>query len=103
MNNYKKDWDIYRKKNRIVTILLVFGLPSIVVFCIFIRWQFDFEINILFPILAVCWALFWGYLAFKLIRFPCPRCKKPFLLNQAPQLQMSRQCMHCGLKLYEEK
>ena len=54
-------------------------------------------VTTLVPLLAV-----WAWVAFRLVRFPCPRCGVPFLANQEPEIKASRVCSKCGLKLYEE-
>jgi hypothetical protein len=101
MGIYGEKWRAYRRQNRLVTALLVMGLPAIVLLCVLVRWQFGFEMNLAFPLLAASWAVCWGYCAFKLIRFPCPRCGNAFLRSQKPEMQLQRRCPHCGLKLYE--
>ncbi|WP_143015990.1 hypothetical protein [Paracidovorax cattleyae] len=102
MGIYKEKWDIYRRKSRIAMAALIFSLPIMAIFCAFFQWFFDFDLGMVFPFFAALWAMLWGFLAYRLIRFPCPRCEVPFLLNQNIEFSLKRACPKCGLKLYED-
>jgi len=81
--------------------LLVVGLP--VAFAVAIAVQLlgvaRGEESLLFIITV--WATVWGWSAFRIVRWPCPRCAQPWLSGQEPQLRSSRRCANCGLGLYE--
>ena len=102
MGIYKDKWSKYRHQNKLVGLNLIVGLPVIVGLCLIARWLFKLDLSIIFPLLAAAWAICWGITAFKLVRFPCPRCGQAFLSNQQPKLQSTRYCSNCGLKLYED-
>ncbi|ROU08764.1 hypothetical protein [Lysobacter enzymogenes] len=46
---------------------------------------------------GLAWLLGWVAAAIRCLRFPCPRCARPFLLRRP----FSRECEHCGLARYE--
>jgi ribosomal protein S27AE len=49
---------------------------------------------------AVALSLLWfAVAAFRLLRWPCPRCGRPFLASQDP---WERRCGNCALGLYED-
>lgn len=100
MGMYKENWAKYRILNRLTMLNLIFGLPLIVLICLNMRWYFKIDSSLVFPLMAILWAVSWGLMAFKLIRFPCPRCNAPFLANQTAKLKKDRSCVNCGLKLY---
>ncbi len=102
MGVYKEKWSIYRRKSGAAMVVLILGLPFIAILCAFLQWFFDVDLRMVFPFFAALWAVLWGFLAYRLVRFPCPRCNAPFLLNQNPEFNLKRACTKCGLKLYED-
>ena len=51
---------------------------------------------------VVIWCAAWGLAAFRLARWPCPRCGIAWLSSQEVRLGASRRCGKCGLGLYEK-
>ena len=98
---YAEQWKQYRRRHVAASLTLVFGLPLVVALAMVTRWLTGLDAQPMLVFLAVLWALAWGWLAFRTVRFPCPRCGKPFLAPQEPVLGGSRQCVSCGLRLYE--
>jgi len=97
MVSYASQWKEYRTRNFQASVGLL-GLPLVVAFAAFLGWLTHSSAISLLVSFATGWAVFWGWLAFRAVRFPCPRCGIPFLANQDP---WARCCEKCGLKLYE--
>ena len=74
------------------------GLPAVTAISIGIRLA-GVESMAPFDVLAIVWCLWWGWVAFRAARVPCPRCGVPFLANQGP---WERHCENCGLALYAD-
>lgn len=95
-------WQGYRRRSRAAMIGLVVGLPATVALGISLKLTFGPHVEeFLFPVVMTTWALIWGVLAFRLVRWPCPRCAKPWLAGQGIELGAPRKCAHCALGLYE--
>jgi hypothetical protein len=94
-------WRQYRRRNLIATFSLVVGIPCVVTLAILFKLWNPKQAHIAFPVLLVMWALFWGWSAFRVARWPCPRCGRPWLSYQEPHLGAERRCKQCGLGLYE--
>ena len=86
-------WHAYRIRHGIAAGLLLLGLPG--VFAIAIAFKlFDIstsQIGLLAIVLI--WACLFGCAAFRVVRWPCPRCGHRFGGERA--------CTTCGLLLYE--
>jgi hypothetical protein len=99
MGVYNDKWNEFRRLNRGAIIFLFLGLFGIlIIFLIYgVVTQSD-PINLYFAAM-ILWGLIFIRLAFRVVRFPCPRCDTPFLFRQDPG---GRQCSKCGLALYED-
>lgn len=82
---------------------LVVGMPAVVGLCMLgkiflggVWWPY------VLLVAMVAWATVWAWAAFRVVRWPCPRCGRPWLANQEPRLGVERRCPHCDLGLYEE-
>lgn len=95
------EWTIYRRKSILAFVSLVVGFPSVIAIAIGLK-VLGFTSPLVLILLSVSWCFCWGYFAFRVVRCPCPRCGKPFLLSQEPQFQIKRSCGNCGLGLYEK-
>ena len=94
MDSYSQQWADYRRRNRIATLLLVPGFIVPLLVALLLRaFSAGPAIFFLAPPFAV-WCAIWGYFAFRVVRFPCPRC--------GTQFQSARECGNCGLRLYAQ-
>ena len=95
-----KQWSEYRRRNWIALIYLIFGLPFNFVIAAMLS---NFINSAIVAVLAfLLWIFFIGWFAFKITRFPCPRCTLPFIANQNVSFVKKRCCNNCGLGLYEK-
>lgn len=99
---YKLQWRVYRWRHWAATFGLVLGLPVAVFMAISLREIISQDSGLLVLGTVLPWLALWAWLAFRVVRFPCPRCGIPFLANQEPKMKKNRVCSRCGLKLYQE-
>lgn len=93
-------WYAYRRLHRIASFGML-GLPAVVVVAALCVLVYPALAEPLFLVLAPVWALWWGQTAFRLVRWPCPRCGQAWLAQQESGLCTHRRCARCGLALYE--
>lgn len=98
---YPTEWREYRRWHLRATYGML-GLPAAVLIAIILKIWAGVESPVAFIALVVTWAILWGWVAFKSVRVPCPRCGSAFLAGQDTQFQTKRSCVHCGLGLYEQ-
>jgi len=91
-------WDEYRRRHRIAAFGLL-GLPAVVGVAILAKLYVGVDSELLFATLASIWCCIWGWAAFRVARWPCPRCGAAYLANQDP---WQRRCAKCGLQLYAD-
>jgi predicted RNA-binding Zn-ribbon protein involved in translation (DUF1610 family) len=96
-----QSWLSYRCRNRVAVALLVVGFPLVVALAIGVKVLLSDASEFFFVGAVVVWCAAWGCAAFRVARWPCPRCGQPWLSNQEPQLGARRACKNCGLGLYE--
>ena len=95
------EWREYRFRNTVATAGLVLGAPLVVVVGNAIKlWMPHYAENVFVGLMAIC-AVLWGWSAFRVVRWPCPRCGKAWLAHQEPTIGAQRVCSNCGLALYE--
>ncbi len=94
-------WREYRRRSMVASLGLVLGLPAVFAVSIALKLWPVHDPEGVFILLVILWAIFWGGSAIRLVRWPCPRCGKPWLANQEAALGATRCCAHCGLALYE--
>ena len=101
---YKRQWRKYRRRHWAATLGLVLGFPGSVLIAIGLRKITGQDPGLLVVATVLPWLAFWTWLAFRVARFPCPRCGVPFLANQESDTEMKKSgvCSKCGLKLYQE-
>lgn len=100
-NDYKKQWDDYRKRNRIVIALFVGYIPGVALLAIPLVKFLKSEIP--FYIIALSWMVAIGWAWIRLILFRCPRCGDRFMMNKYFVVASGKKCPYCGLQKYEEK
>ena len=94
-------WLAYRRRNAVAVAGLVFGFPFVVVLAIVCKlWWPNGALAVLVGG-ALVWSIVWGWCAFRLVRWPCPRCGVSWLANQDPRIGAKRCCTSCHLALYE--
>jgi ribosomal protein S27AE len=74
------------------------GLPTVTAIAIVVRLV-GVGSAAAFDVPAILWCMWWGWVAFRAVRVPCPRCGVAFLSNQEP---WERRCGRCGLILYAD-
>jgi hypothetical protein len=94
-------WREYQRRNRVAILSFVAGMPAIVAIFILAQALKVPNILALFPVALVVWVFVWARAAFRLVRWPCPRCKAPWLSGQPVEFSRHRRCGCCGLGLYE--
>ncbi|MDD3516868.1 MAG: hypothetical protein PHQ14_00860 [Chromatiales bacterium] len=99
-DRYAREWNEFRRKNRTASLVLILGPLVVVLVALMSRTLIGDKASGLFIALMVGWALVWGWLAFRAVRHPCPRCGVAFLANQDAWV---RRCGRCGLELYGEQ
>lgn len=99
---YKRQRREYRRRHWAATLGLVLGLPGAVFVAIGLREITGQDSDLLVVGTVLPWLALWAWLAFRVVRFPCPRCGVPSLANQEPEMKRNRVCSKCGLKLYQE-
>jgi len=95
-------WQSYRSRDRLAVGLLVGGLPGAVVLVIAAKVVFRLSNDFVFIAVMLLWCIAWGWAAFRVARWPCPRCGVAWLSNQDARLGTPRRCASCGLALYEQ-
>lgn len=91
--DYERRWKDYRIRHWTAVLGLVLGLPLAVAFAIFLKLQFDFDTTASIVPVLLFWVALWAWAAFRVTRFPCPRCGTAFNSGYA--------CSTCGLLLNE--
>ena len=43
------------------------------------------------------WFVAFAIVAFRLVRFPCPRCGEPYFYTTTRRVPFTNWCLHCGL------
>lgn len=79
-------WREYRHRNIVATVGLLLGLPLITLIAIAYKLWSPNHAEYLFIFLIVVWATLWGWSAFGVVRWPCPKYGVARLANQEPEL-----------------
>ena len=95
-------WREFKVRNTIAIYGFVIGLPLITLIAIALKKWDENIAGTVFVVLMLIWVILWGWSAFRLVRWPCPRCGKAWLANQEPYLLAKRTCSSCGLHIYEQ-
>lgn len=95
-------WQSYRNRNWLAVGLLVGGLPGAFLVVIATKIVFLLANDLVFIAAILLWCIAWGWAAFRVARWPCPRCGAAWLSNQEVRIGAPRKCANCGLGLYEE-
>jgi len=96
-------WQSYRRRNWLAVVVLIGGLPGTFALVIAAMLLFHLPQSDLALFLVVgLWCIALGWAAFRVVRWPCPRCGAAWLSNQELRLGARRACANCGLGLYEQ-
>ena len=91
-------WQEYRKRRNVVLFAFVGYVP--VVFVVALLSMRLFSTFTPAFILAFAWMVFFAIAGNVFVRFPCPRCGKPFFAKWWYYNTFARRCVHCGLPKY---
>ena len=95
MSQYASQWRDYRRRHWAAMLGFLLMPPGLMaVSLISQKLGFSFFIPFIIIIASLLWAVIWLWLAFRITRFPCPRCGTAFNSGHA--------CRRCGLNLYEQ-
>jgi len=94
-------WREYQRRNRAAMLGLALGLPGITGVCIVALLVGVRSAAVFYPVALVVWLVWWAFAAFRLVRWPCPRCGAPWMSSQPVEFTKTRKCGKCGLGLYE--
>jgi len=100
-NDYKDQWDDYRRRNRIVIALFLGFIPGVLILGFPLTKLLKSEIP--FYAVALTWMAMTAGAWIRLILFRCPRCRERFMMNKYFVVASGRKCPYCGLKRYEGK
>ena len=94
-------WREYQRRNRVAIWSFIAGLLGVFTIGVLLG-----ALNIpgtvwVLPAAFLGWCFLWGRAAFRVVRWPCPRCGAPWLSSQPPEFSRHRKCGKCGLGLYE--
>lgn len=100
-NEYKTQWNDYRKRSRIVFALFLGYIPGVFILGFPLTKLLKSEIP--FYIVALTWMATTVGAWIHLILFRCPRCRERFMMNKYFVVASGRKCPYCGLKKYDGK
>ena len=108
--SYHEQWQAYRVRKRNLVLLLIaqfIGLIPFLILVAFIDHKLFAGTSMVMPA-ALVWGVWYISTAFRLRRFPCPRCGKNFLGNEFdwyrnPRAYLfGRECFYCGLRKFAD-
>ena len=97
-----EQWKEYRRRNIIASLGLVLGFPAVVAIAITIKLYQPNYAEYSLQTLTIIWCVLWAWSAFRVVRWPCPKCGVAWLSNQEAEIGAKRCCSNCGLCLYEK-
>src|SRR3546814_3327639 len=80
-------WNGYRHRTIVAALGLLLGLPLAAVAAIGIKPWCPGCAELVFDALVVAWAGLWAWSAFRVARWPCPRCGEAWLSNQRVEIR----------------
>jgi hypothetical protein len=94
-------WREYQRRNRAAMLGMALGMPGITAICVAALLIGLESVIIVYPAALMVWLVWWAISAFRLVRWPCPRCGVPWLSSQPIEFTKHRKCGQCDLGLYE--
>ncbi len=101
MPNYNKEWDDYRKRNRVYLIVSFLLVPGFFMcMALFHSTPFMF-VKFLIILVIIIWALIGYILGMRVSYWKCPRCNKNYFGECHFTNQFKKKCVNCGLPKWE--
>lgn len=94
-------WYSYRRRNRIAAAVFVAVVPLVALLAVVASFLPEALSGLFSFGVLVLWCAALGYAAIRVVRWPCPRCGKPWLTHQDFRFGAPRKCSNCGLGLHE--
>ena len=94
-----EDWVPYRRAR--IQFRAVAAFLSLVVLAFLLRWQFDRFGGELgsWLIAAVVATLLFLFMLMRFLRWPCPRCEKPFHMRGWSANLLNKECRNCAITI----
>lgn len=99
-DRYARHWASYRRRHWAASLGLLLGLPAACLLGYLVFAATGLDLGVAMTSACAVWGFLWLWLCFRVTRFPCPRCSRPFLAGQEPVMAGTRHCSNCGLQLY---
>jgi hypothetical protein len=98
---YSANWQEMRRRRKVYWISTALLFPVMVLLCGLVSPLCSLLQSDL-PVFIVAMAVMAAYTAVHVYRlkWPCPRCGRPFFWAWWPYPPMACRCLHCGLELY---
>jgi hypothetical protein len=96
------NWAEFHRRDRMAKGWLVVGLPVMFLVGYATSRLLAIALGTVLVALSLPWSIVFAWFAFRLVRFPCPKCGVPFLAPQEFRFDAHRRCLNCGLGLHEE-
>src|SRR6476469_6301279 len=93
-------WDDYRKRRNLAWFAFLGYVP--VCFTVAVLSMRLFATFTPAFVVAIGWMVFFLVAGNVVLRFPCPRCGKPFFAKWWYHNSLARRCVHCGLPKYAD-
>ena len=93
-------WDDYRMRRILVWVLFLGYLPVVVLVGSILNAITASDRPIL--IVAMVWMIAFAFAGYRLNRFPCPQCGKPFFYRRLVGHPFSGCCLHCSWPKWKE-
>lgn len=93
-------WQAYRKRRNLVWFAFL-GYVPVCLLVAFVSFKLFSTLKPAF-VVAFAWMGFYVVAGNLFLRFPCPRCGKPFFAKWWYYNGFARRCVHCGLRKYAQ-
>lgn len=96
----KPTWEEYRWRWAIVIAIVVGGIPIILFFSVLFNAALGRND---IPVGFIAWGIIYLIAAMRLVNFPCPRCKLPFMRSgRVYASPWAAHCVHCDWPKWKE-
>ena len=97
MNESGDPWQEYRRRRNLALFAFFGYVPVIALFAVITETLLHVTTPVF--VAAISWMLLAVIVGNWFIRFPCPRCGKPFFMKWWGYNTFARRCLHCKLPL----